>query len=494
MVKIGAAAVGVALLGIATTQAQTVSSLTQAGPISASDQFYVVQNGQPRRISASDLLPFAGPYTEGGVMFGNAAGKIAQDTAAFFWTDSTKLLTVVGNETFHGDPLTRFTLIGNNSNPQKVATNTYGLLRDPDFDQIQFACGATAVGTSTPASTGSDKVCIYSGMVMGPLTRNGFSINTLLEVQSGWSASITGGAWNYELDINNFDANFGATQGVAGLAPPFTYGLNITGIGSGYPNLFINTSAISIGSLGARAWYRGISFGDSALSDPIVYCAVCDYSYAANTVEIDAGSTSRTGAIVNVLSGHFDAGLNLKNAVFGSASLILPTGLPGQIVWVNGSGTADTAIVRNGAAVVQLGGDVVAPGTYQLGVNNVLGGTSNTSAAAVDFRINGARGTGTGAGGNIVFQVAPAGASGSTQNSLMGAALIWGDDRSIWLATSVPLATNATGGYPFIPTMAGTPNGVPLHAALGAAPIVVDRTNHKLCFNDDGSGVWHCVP
>jgi hypothetical protein len=50
---------------------------------------------------------------------------------------------------------------------------------------------------------------------------------------------------------------------------------------------------------------------------------------------------------------------------------------------------------------------------------------------------------------------------------------------------SVALATNATNGFLYVPTCAGTPTGTPT-AITGMAPIVVDTTNNKLYFYSGG--------
>lgn len=63
--------------------------------------------------------------------------------------------------------------------------------------------------------------------------------------------------------------------------------------------------------------------------------------------------------------------------------------------------------------------DAAAPVAQLMGVQNVIAGTSNTAGA--DWTIKGSRGTGTGAGGAINFQVSPASGSGSTQNALVTA-------------------------------------------------------------------------
>lgn len=51
------------------------------------------------------------------------------------------------------------------------------------------------------------------------------------------------------------------------------------------------------------------------------------------------------------------------------------------------------------------------------------------------------------------------------------------------------LATNATSGFVYIPTCAGTPTGVPVVPAVrtGFAPLVIDSTNNKLYFYSNGA-------
>lgn len=72
------------------------------------------------------------------------------------------------------------------------------------------------------------------------------------------------------------------------------------------------------------------------------------------------------------------------------------------------------AITKDGN--VSLGEDVAAPDTRTISAQSVITGTLNT--AGQDFTIQGSAGTGSGAGGSIIFQVAPAGTSGTGQNTL----------------------------------------------------------------------------
>jgi hypothetical protein len=99
----------------------------------------------------------------------------------------------------------------------------------------------------------------------------------------------------------------------------------------------------------------------------------------------------------------------------------------------------DTSLTRFSAANLHLGvADSATPIAQTLGVQNVVAGTSNTAGA--NFTITGSQGTGTGAGGSILFQTAPAGLTGSTQNALATAMTIAGTGY-VGIGTTSPLQT-----------------------------------------------------
>jgi hypothetical protein len=101
-----------------------------------------------------------------------------------------------------------------------------------------------------------------------------------------------------------------------------------------------------------------------------------------------------------------------------------------SIAFGPGNANRDLFIERAGAASIRLGApDAASPIAQTFGVQNVVAGTSNVAGAALT--IAGSIGTGTGAGGNIVFQVAPAGSSGTAQNSLSTALSIFGADGGL---------------------------------------------------------------
>lgn len=117
----------------------------------------------------------------------------------------------------------------------------------------------------------------------------------------------------------------------------------------------------------------------------------------------------------------------------GSASMYLGAGGP---ILINSNvqtfiGSPTSAIFQHGAA------DAASPVAQTLGVQNVVAGTTNIAGA--NFTIRGSAGTGTGAGGSIIFQVAPAGSSGSAQNSFATALSI---DSTLDLTSSVTYAAN----------------------------------------------------
>ena len=80
-------------------------------------------------------------------------------------------------------------------------------------------------------------------------------------------------------------------------------------------------------------------------------------------------------------------------------------GSSAQLLW-----STDLVLSRRGAANLGLGAvDDATPIAQTLSVQSVVAGTTDT--AGTDFTITGSQGTGTGAGGALVFKVAPAGSS-----------------------------------------------------------------------------------
>jgi hypothetical protein len=60
------------------------------------------------------------------------------------------------------------------------------------------------------------------------------------------------------------------------------------------------------------------------------------------------------------------------------------------------------------------------------------------------------------------------------------------DGNGNFAVGTAAIATNATNGFLYIPTCAGTPTGTPT-TKTGLAPLVVDSTNNKLYFYSGGA-------
>lgn len=125
-----------------------------------------------------------------------------------------------------------------------------------------------------------------------------------------------------------------------------------------------------------------------------------------------------------------------------------------------GSGARDLFLERSAAATLRFGQpDAAAPVAQTLLAQSVVAGTSNTAGAA--FTIGGSKGTGTGTGGSLIFQVAPAGSTGTAQNALATALTI----------DSTKLATFAAGIQAATVALGGATIGSNVIAATGSANI-----------------------
>ena len=139
---------------------------------------------------------------------------------------------------------------------------------------------------------------------------------------------------------------------------------------------------------------------------------------------------------------------------------------------------SDAHLTRRGAANLRLGAaDAAAPVAQILSVQSVVAGTSNTAGAA--HTITGSQGTGTGAGGSLIFQVAPAGSSGSAQNALADALTINAD-------RSITVAANASSLAKIAMADRGTVLSI-YTAAFGAQPLVVSASGGLNIGNNTGS-------
>jgi hypothetical protein len=136
-----------------------------------------------------------------------------------------------------------------------------------------------------------------------------------------------------------------------------------------------------------------------------------------------------TGTYYNVsASGDATSGYYLNNNVGG---IFLGTSF-------------DAILTRRAAANLRFGAaDAAAPVAQTLSVQSVVAGTLDTAGAVLT--ITGSQGTGTGAGGSILFQLAPAGTTGTAQNALVTVLTIT-SAKAVTSAGSLTATTNVICG------------------------------------------------
>jgi hypothetical protein len=106
--------------------------------------------------------------------------------------------------------------------------------------------------------------------------------------------------------------------------------------------------------------------------------------------------------------------------------------------------TSDLFVSRKAGASLQFGqADAAAPVAQTIGVQSVVAGTSNT--AGQNFTVRGSQGTGTGVGGDIIFQVAAAGSSGTAQNALATAMRVY-NTKTVAVGSAFTVATLPAAG------------------------------------------------
>lgn len=164
----------------------------------------------------------------------------------------------------------------------------------------------------------------------------------------------------------------------------------------------------------------------------------------------------------------------------------------GYIAWTISNSSAvttqDTFIRRSAAAVFALGNVAAASPVAQTLISQPSRAGTDSNVGGANLTIIPGLGTGTGTPANLVLNGIIGTTTGSgTQSSaaaltIAGAAT--GQVPSVVVGAAA-IATNATDGFLYIPTCAGTPTGTPT-TQTGRFPLVYDSTNHKLYIYDGG--------
>lgn len=338
--------------------------------------------------------------------------------------------------------------------------------------------GGITVGTTTITSGTNTRVLYNNSGVVGEYSVSGTG-NVLLSASPTTTGRLTGADANFTTAVTT---GTGSTAGFQVTANSLTTGngteISSSSVSSGNVVSIAATGtaaasnskhALIVATSGANATSTQTTFGaeitntSTGTSSTNIGLRLTASGGTTNTaLDVTAGqSLFTTGSVSapgiafqsNANWGFFLSSPGIAVTLAGTAyeyfrSDGMALASSGLFQWsstTQATGTADTFMRRVGAASIALGNtDAASPVAQTLSVQNVVGGTSNT--AGVNWTFAASRGTGTGAGGDIIFQTAPAGGSGTTQNTLATAFTIQ-DDGAVQLksVTFANLPTVANG-------------------------------------------------
>jgi len=246
-----------------------------------------------------------------------------------------------------------------------------------------LAANATAPAATTGASKAGKAVTITASAAVASTDTAGAAAGGSVTITAGAAARLTSG-----------NANGGNINLATG-----------AGIGTGSPGNLVLTTASSFIIVDSTASGNG---------DIIRWGSATNRGMIAANNGVGFTNASNQASLIN-LSGGLSWSLS-KDAIFAwSTSATSANATSGLIL--RQSAAANLAL---GSTDTDLNANIVA---QKISVQNAAaGGTSDQ--AGKDFTIAGSQGKGTGAGGSIIFQTAPAGSTGSTQNSLVTAVTI----------------------------------------------------------------------
>ncbi len=192
--------------------------------------------------------------------------------------------------------------------------------------EFLWNCGLTSTLGAGVANSNGDKVCIYSGVQGNSGTGNIWAGN-FLTTQAAGSGSYD--ATGIEIDLNNFNAGRGGSDGPAGYPTVVAQALSLGGASDS--NAYVNTSVVSMVSLG----------GASGTQPLFAHGLVCSGFYTFNCI-VDYANSPTYEAIF----GAHTYGIDFYQAGLSGGAIRLATNTTGGILGRNAGNTADTKLLR----------------------------------------------------------------------------------------------------------------------------------------------------
>ena len=233
--------------------------------------------------------------------------------------------------------------------------------------------------------------------------------------------------------------------------------------------------------------FTGTPFaGTGTTSFPLIYANGGTGPTTFNIGGAYFGVNAVSGFAGNFLDFHVNGGASVFNVgaggAVGSATITstgsVIAGASQQFSW-NGRGV----MTSPGAGSVQLGAaDAASPVAQTLRASSVVAGTGNVAGS--NWIIQGSIGTGSGAGGDILMKVAPAGTAGTSQNALVTALTISNTGvpkLPSFIVSGLPSASSAGAGAVAYVTDANAPTflGNVTGSGSTATPVFSDGTSWR---------------
>lgn len=340
-------------------------------------------------------------------------------------------------------------LLGSTSLTGATVTTSQPVL---DLTQTWNASGVTFTGlkanfTDTASAAGSLLMELQTNTGGAPTTR--FSVSKSGGIIA--TGSITAGAYNSQNNLIGTSSN-------AAAAGSYLVSTGTLRLNDGGANGSFGASTWKWPSVALVGWVSTSDGNGQALDTILTRRGAANLRLGA----ADAGAVSATVTItiaspgVVTWSNHT---LSTGTPVVFTTTGALPTGITAgttyYVIFVDNSTFQIATSFANALAGTAVNTSGSQSGTHT-GTRNAIvqrlsaqGVTGVTDRPGADLLITGSQGTGTGAGGSIIFQVAPAGSSGTAQNALQtvlqitGAGGLTGQDGATANTLALRNSTNA---------------------------------------------------
>lgn len=241
----------------------------------------------------------------------------------------------------------------------------------------------------------------------------------------------------------------------------------------------------------------GASFNGGTITNPLVITATATPKlqvtpFVNNTNFFQYGVTGggNNGFLINsrndgvgVFNVQNNSGTEMITATTSAVNI------PGGSLFIGATAhsSADLILRRSAAATLQFGAaDVNGAAVAQ--ITQVQSAVTGTDQNGANWTFIGSKQTGAGTPGDIIFQTSVKLGTGTTQGTPETGLTITGailDQKPSVVIGNAALATDATEGFLYIPTCAGTPTGTPT-ARTGRVALIYDTTNDQFWIYDAG--------